>query len=355
MLARAIKAEISLRETVLIMLTSLGQPDDISKLKEAGIFGCLSKPARQSRLYDLLAEAWAARLRVTPTQMLTLPAAVTSPAPVRAGRLVTPRTLIVDDSTTNQTVGRLMLENLGCHVDVAANGKEAVEMLDLLPFDAVFMDCEMPEMDGYEATEEIRRRQQASQRRVPIIAITAKAINGDRERCLAAGMDDYISKPVRLQDLKAALDRWVPEGTSQPAIESDPALEIGCNETQSASDTGLAALDPEVTEELRSLAQGKNPSLLNEIYQTFLKSAAVYLATLNDAAAKGSAEDFARAAHSLRGASANIGAKAFAEQASAMEAMGHSGSVSAARKPLTQLQAEFERVKGEIEALVPQT
>src|SRR6266404_3036231 len=213
MLARAIKADALLRETVIVMLTSLGQPDDVNQLKKAGIFACLVKPARQSKLWDVLAEAWAARLKQSPAQMLTMPAAVAAPMPSRRGRLVTPRTLVVDDGITNQKVGRLMLENLGCHVDVAANGKEAGEKLELLAYDAVFMDCEMPEMDGYEATAEIRRRQ-AGKPHLPIIAMTAKAINGDRERCLAAGMDDYISKPVRLEDLEAALERWVPDSNT---------------------------------------------------------------------------------------------------------------------------------------------
>jgi signal transduction histidine kinase len=121
------------------------------------------------------------------------------------------RALIVEDNAICQKVGRLMLENLGCRVDVAGNGKEALEALGLLPYDVVFMDCEMPEMDGFAATAEIRSRQ-AGKAQVPIIAMTATAVQGDRDRCLAAGMNDYISKPVRLKDLAGVLERWTFNG-----------------------------------------------------------------------------------------------------------------------------------------------
>ena len=352
MLARAIKADALLRETVLVMLTSLGQPDDVNQLKLAGIFACLVKPARQSKLWDVLAEAWAARLKQSPAQMLTMPSAVTAPMPSRRARLVTPRTLVVDDGITNQKVGRLMLENLGCHVDVAANGKEAVEMLDLLPYDAVFMDCEMPEMDGYEATAEIRRRH-AGQPRLPIIAMTAKAINGDRERCLAAGMDDYISKPVRLEDLDAALERWIPKGGAEGEPDKTSHSPSGADEHGSELNSGASALDPAVTERLRSLAEATDLSVLTEIYEAFLGSAVGYSAALREASASGNAEDLARAAHALKGAAANIGAKALAQLAHELEILGRSPSLTRAAELIDQLDIEFERVELEIQALIP--
>src|SRR5207237_592856 len=124
--------------------------------------------------------------------------------------VVGPRVLVAEDNAVNQRVAQRMLEKLGCRVDLAANGSEALQMLQILPYDLVFMDCQMPELDGYEATREIRTREAAigGGTRTPVIAMTANTMRGDRERCLEAGMDDYVPKPVRLEDLRAALDRW---------------------------------------------------------------------------------------------------------------------------------------------------
>jgi CheY-like chemotaxis protein len=116
---------------------------------------------------------------------------------------------VAEDNAVNQKVAKRMLERLGVRVDVAANGLEAVAMFRLVPYDLIFMDCQMPEMDGYAATREIRRLQ-TGERRVTIVAMTADALTGTREHCLAAGMDDYISKPVKLADLSATLRKWLP-------------------------------------------------------------------------------------------------------------------------------------------------
>ena len=120
------------------------------------------------------------------------------------------RILLVEDNAVNLKVATRMLERLGCRVDKAGNGKEAVEMVGTLPYDLVFMDCHMPEMDGYEATREIRRRERG-ERRHTIVAMTANALAGDREKCLEAGMDDYISKPIQKEDLTAALASYAPQ------------------------------------------------------------------------------------------------------------------------------------------------
>ena len=132
--------------------------------------------------------------------------------PAHAGKFAAcnRRILVVEDNAVNQKVACGMLESLGLRTDVANNGREAVEMSALVPYDLIFMDCQMPEMDGYDATLAIRRREGAA-RQVAVIAMTADAMAGSRERCLAAGMDDYISKPVKRDGLSAALDRWLPK------------------------------------------------------------------------------------------------------------------------------------------------
>jgi signal transduction histidine kinase/DNA-binding response OmpR family regulator len=340
MLARAIKADPVLQETVLVMLTSGGHPNQAKHLKEAGIFACLDKPVRQSKFRDVLAVACGARNTMSATQCLTRSEAPAAKSQRRMSRRTLARVLVADDNTTNQRVARLMLENLGCRVDVAANGKEAIEMLALLPYDVVFMDCEMPELDGYEATAEIRQTHAGAH--VRIIAMTAKAIQGDRERCLEAGMDDYISKPVRLEDLEEALERWIPKGRN--GVQAEPEEVPGLDQSSPES----PALDPEVTERLRSLA-AVDPTVLDEIHESFLTGAIRYLEALREAARAGDPDALAKAAHAFKGASGNIGASHTCEICRQLELLGNSRSVAGAGELIQFLEREIERVKIEIE------
>jgi signal transduction histidine kinase/DNA-binding response OmpR family regulator len=213
MLGRAIKADPTLQTTVLVMLTSVSQRMDVQRLLAAGFGAVAIKPVRASQLMNALATAWGAQMLSIPPESPNAP----TPASPRAATLgvlsaadqpMRARVLLAEDNIVNQKVAVRMLEKLGCRVDVAADGREAVEMLAMLPYDMVFMDCEMPELDGYRASMEIRRRQ-GTGRRIPIIAMTAHAMAGDREKCLAAGMDDYISKPVHVVNLEEALRRWI--------------------------------------------------------------------------------------------------------------------------------------------------
>ena len=208
-LAAAIRADPLLSDTVLIMLTSVSYSNQVRRMQGTGIDACLVKPVRRSQLLNTVASAWSRRQQSGLARLCEIPA----PASKLRARFtgVPVRVLVVEDNVVNQRVAGLMLERVGLRPDVAGNGREAVAMCSMLPYDLIFMDCQMPEMDGYTATAEIRRRQGAGGR-VAIIAMTAEAMQGTKQRCLAAGMDDYIVKPVRLEDMVDALKKWAPEG-----------------------------------------------------------------------------------------------------------------------------------------------
>ena len=350
-LGRAIKADRVLRETVLIMLTSWKQRGHCDCIREAGFASCLSKPIRPSQLLEVLTVAWETwnqgvvhkrTVPHIPAEFLATQTAL--PKTARWGRPL--RVLVVEDNVVNQRVTMLMLTELGCHVDLAANGREAVEMIELLPFDMVFMDCEMPEMDGFEATREIRRLQ--GDKHLPIIAMTAYALQGDRERCLAAGMDDYFSKPVKLEDFQAALERWGPkesrsfEGRLKPPASLEKAPLTVENETSSV-------IDPNVIARLRGLADATDPSLLTRIFHLFLSDTPERITTLREAAATGDTAGLSKAAHSLRGACASIGVMGMAEICKTLESLGHGKYVDGAMALVEKLETEFNQVKVEIE------
>ncbi len=199
-LARIIKSDSLLSGLPLVLLTSKSERDDVRLAKEVGIELFLTKPVRVAALYEGLAAAMGTTTSATVHRR---------PAPnrVAAGDTSKGRVLVAEDNVVNQKVASRMLEYLGYRVDVAANGVEAVQALSQLPYDIVLMDCQMPEMDGYEATAEIRRLE-GSTRHTPIIAMTAGAMAEDEERARAAGMDDYVSKPVSREDLAAVVNRW---------------------------------------------------------------------------------------------------------------------------------------------------
>jgi CheY-like chemotaxis protein len=214
-LARAIKADPAINATRLIALAPLGHALSAGEMQEAGIEASLSKPVKQSHLFDCLvgvigkseaASLWSAK---------TNGAAPVALAPELGRRLGGVRILLAEDNSVNQKVALALLKKFGCSADAVGNGVEVIEALQRVRYDLVLMDCQMPEMDGYEATRLIRKREADAAQPCPwkgpihIIALTASAMQGDREKCLAVGMSDYISKPVRLAEIQAALERWV--------------------------------------------------------------------------------------------------------------------------------------------------
>ena len=220
-LAGEIKADPAIRDTVVVMLSSIGGSREITGARGAAIDAYLVKPVRQSQLFNTLATAWAGKAPAAHRAPAGLagPAGPASPATPRPARTVRfdgshLRVLVAEDNVVNQKVSVMILASMGIRVDVAANGKEAVDMLRILPYDCIFMDCQMPEMNGYEAAAEIRR-QEAPGSHIAIVAMTAEVLGDGRQRCLDSGMDDFVSKPIRIESLVDALKRWAPAGQSQ--------------------------------------------------------------------------------------------------------------------------------------------
>jgi two-component system sensor histidine kinase/response regulator len=232
-LGRAIKADPELKITLLLMLFSRAQRGDAKRMQEAGFAAYLSKPARRSDIRNALTVVWAnSQHGAQPAPLVTrhslAEAAVAPRSPLPALEMADrPRVLVVDDNAVNQLVASRMLERLGCRVDIAGDGLKALEMVTAASYDIIFMDCQMPVMDGYEATAAIRHDQPPGTHHI-IVAMTAGAMQGDRERCLEAGMDDYISKPVNKSEVVAVLKRYVP-ARSQPGQQPAPVTQNSNN------------------------------------------------------------------------------------------------------------------------------
>ena len=216
-LARTISADPVLGNTPMVLLTSLGE-EDRRDVQAAGFQHVLTKPVRQSQLLAMLGNILGLQVRVpTPPPVQTPERRATAEPLLATG----PRILVAEDTTINQLVARRMLERLGCHVDVVSNGREALHALASIPYALVLMDVQMPEMDGFEATAQIRQLEATLGRHTPVVAMTANAMKGDRERALAAGMDDYLSKPIRVGDLEVMVHKWVPADTAPASVIAD--------------------------------------------------------------------------------------------------------------------------------------
>jgi CheY-like chemotaxis protein len=216
-LARRIKADPAIAGVELVILTSFGERGDSTTAQEIGIAAYLTKPVRQAHLFNCLTKVvGASASQVVAEEVLSAPSPQSVAKEPLAQVMSSKRLLLAEDNIVNQKVALRQLQKLGYRADAVANGREAVEALGRIPYDLVLMDCQMPEMDGYEATAAIRRRE-GTTRHTWIVAMTANALEGDRAKCLAAGMDDYVSKPVKVEDLSAVLTSLLVEPEPVPA------------------------------------------------------------------------------------------------------------------------------------------
>jgi len=216
-IGRRIKSDPQLMDTVLFVITAVGKRGDARRLSDAGFAAYLVRPIHQATLMEALATAWGSKLQGVTTPLITRHTlaearALQAPSAPRPSGLTRAHVLIVEDNLLNQKLALRMLEKLGYRADLADNGRDAVRMIEKGGYDLVFMDCQMPEMDGYEASAIIRQREKESGQHLPIIAMTAHTMTGDRDKCMEAGMDDYISKPIRKEQIVQVISKWVPGG-----------------------------------------------------------------------------------------------------------------------------------------------
>jgi len=324
----------------IILLTSTMQVDK-ADLASAGIREYLTKPVRSSEFYNRL-------LRLVATKTMGKPAPLgTQPElPPRDPELLLGKLLVAEDNEVNQLVARGMANRLGYEVDIVDDGAQAVAATLTGNYAAVLMDCHMPVMDGFEATKTIRSRDSKTVR-IPIIAMTAGALNEDRERCFAAGMDDYISKPVDLDKLRDILARWVPQ--EQPA-EAPPSNVVVDTAGSDAADATV--LDEDRLQILRDLGPADGLGLLPDAVRAFREEAQRAQEKLRSALESGQANAVEAAAHKLAGAAANIGAMGAAALAKDLERLGREAGPGVAAHGtyvLDQLNSELARVNGALE------
>jgi len=337
-LARRIKGEPTTAHTRLVLLTSMGGRRDDDEARRSGIEAYLTKPVRQSELYDCIstvtgtsAEEAVGQEEGTPTVTRRT---IREDSRVASGA----RVLVVEDNDTNQQVAALTLEDLGYEVDIASDGLEALEALSSRRYAAILMDVQMPRMDGYEATAEIRRREADRKNGccTPIIAMTANALEGDREKALKGGMDDYVPKPIDPDVLSEVLKSWV---ANKAPVEDTPEPTQDGGQPATREDE---ILDPKILENLLSLERRK-PGLMEELIGVFVRDTPSKMAALHRAVKTGNAPSLEETAHALKGASGNLSAWRMSEVCAELERVGMAGDLAHAPELLRRLEEEFAR------------
>jgi len=356
-LAAAIRAEPELAGARLLLLSTERNAADGVQRREAGVAFQLIKPPRACDLFDCLQ----APVRAAPPAPRTPeappaaapaapPLAAFSPGPTPAPRARKRRkVLLAEDNPVNVEVAGAMLEGLGLEVSRACNGEQALQAEQAGEFDLILMDCQMPVMDGFAATTEIRRREQqrGRGRSVPIIAITANALQGDRESCLAAGMDDYLSKPFTQQALGQTIARWIslprlaPPAPELPEVKEAPAVAMPHSE-----------INRQALQNIRALSATNGDALLDRVLHAYLDDTPSHLHTLRQAIAAGDTGQLRKAAHSLKSSSANVGADALAQRCRELEQLGRNDTTAGAAVLLADMERTFQAVRQALGAIL---
>jgi signal transduction histidine kinase/DNA-binding response OmpR family regulator len=348
MLGEILKSDPATAGTPLVMLSSLALSAYAKKAVAIGFAAYLTKPTRQHNLYSTVSEVLGGNV-IAPSETTATPAASgllseASPAEAKAALAeavlaVTsrPRLLVAEDNLVNQKVAVLALSKMGYETCVVSDGQQAVNAFESGSYACILMDCQMPEMDGYEASMQIRRIE-AGTRHVPIVAMTAHAMKGDREKCLMAGMDDYVPKPLNIKTLQDILEKLIPRETAAVSI-APPVVAV--------QEELPSAIDRSVIDMLRSFAADGAPDPVAEITETFLVDGKDRLAKLNAALTRGDEVAARKAAHSLKGMSGAIGANHLSSLSNDVE---HAEPGAIDQAWVRRLEQEFDRVSAALQA-----
>lgn len=339
--ARRLRQDPRCSDAPIVLLSSIDMTMNTQRDLRGGVDDWLTKPVRQGRLQACLARVLGRTggLEVTPRVVAT---ALPTATPLRV--------LLVEDSLVNQEVALGMLEVLGVSAEAVDNGLSAVEQAERRVFDVLLMDCQMPGMDGYEATRRIRAAElAAAQPAVPIVALTANALQGDREKCLAAGMTDFVSKPFTLDQLQKALDRVRQALLSQPSeAVTTPTGETG-SEAALLNPGGIPVLDPAQLDELAALGR---PGLVERMAQLFLEHSRQPLAEADAAVAAGDLAGAENALHALRSSASSLGGRQLAERAGEAEQAARAGELVTLRRQWPGVSAAHGELCEALSALV---
>jgi CheY-like chemotaxis protein len=339
--AERIRKDVDLVCGPLVMLTSAGEQGESQRCRELGVAGYLMKPVAASDLRRVIETVMKTITAPVTPEEVAAPVPVSNSEPVRLAPASDPtagvplvganlRLLLAEDNPVNRTIGTRMLSKYGHVVVAVENGALAVEATAKERFDVVLMDVEMPVMNGFDATAAIRAREQGTDVHVPIIALTAHAMQGDRERCLEAGMDSYATKPIQPTELFSTVAMLLKSNPPEVAMSIDvPALD-------------RVALYEQV---------GDEADLLLKVIEMFRVDSVQVMAKLADAVATGNAEEVQQGAHRLKGALLTLGGKPAAEFALQLEQMGRRGELAEAAPALAQLRHELTRLEPELEAV----
>ncbi len=341
-LGRLIKANPAVAGVHLVMLTALGYRGDAKRLEKIGFSGYLTHPLRRTFLYECLAQVISRELSVGGGEYGRIVTRHTL-AEVRKRKL---RLLLAEDNETNRAVALAMLSKLGYAADAVSSGREALEALENGSYDLVMMDCQMPDMDGFETTSRIRNDSRVPNSHIPIIAMTAHAIKGDRQRCLEAGMNDYLAKPVQLRDLAATLDRWLTKAMDgqEPHRDDETVLlpQVPAALPANPEAGAPSGPEPDVYDKVGFMERIMGDEELGrELADTFLADMPVQIQKLWTEVRAGDCNQAGRQAHRIKGSVTTMGGVALGRLMETVQAAGESGDLQELSALMPQLEAEY--------------